>query len=65
MQSEERKHVREEKEAERNHAKVMKERDIKKDEGKALVKAVEDDAKMQVGEVFMCSSKDFNNCIGY
>ena len=54
MRSEERKHVREEKEAGRNHEKVMKELDIKQDEAKALFKAVEHDAKMTVCEVFMC-----------
>ena len=65
MRSEERKHVREEKEAGRNHEKVMKELDIKQDEAKALFKAVEHDAKMKVCEVFMCWSKELNKCSGF
>ena len=48
MRSEERNRVREEKEAERNHEKAMKKLDIIQEEAKALVKAAEHDAKMEV-----------------
>ena len=39
---------------ERDHAKEMKRLDIKHDETKAAVKIAEQEAKMQVCEVFRC-----------